>query len=63
MILTESKLRELTAGATIQNEARIQRRYFSEGNRKLSVFLSHKHSDLEYLERVRYVLESLNAYV
>ena len=63
MILTESKLRELTAGATIQNKARIQRRYFSEGNRKLSVFLSHKHSDLEYLERVRYVLESLNAYV
>lgn len=50
MILTESKLRELTAGATIQNEARIQRRFFSEGNRKLSVFLSHKHSDLEYLD-------------
>lgn len=63
MILTESKLRELTAGATILNEARVQQRYFSEGNRKLSVFLSHKHSDLEYLERVRYVLESLNAYV
>lgn len=57
MILTESRLRELTAGATIQNEARIQQRYFLEGNGKLSLFLSHKHNDLEYLERVRQVLK------
>lgn len=63
MILTESKLRELTSRATILSEARIQTRYFSDVNRRLSVFLSHKHSDLEYLERVRYILESLNAHV
>lgn len=63
MILTESKLRELTSEATILNEARVQTRCFSDTNRKLSVFLSHKHSDLECLERVRYILESLNAHV
>lgn len=63
MILTESKLKELTSRAIILNEARVQNRCFSERNKKLSVFLSHKHSDLEYLERVRYVLESLNASV
>ena len=49
MILTESKLRELTAGATILNEARVQQRYFSEGNRKLSVFFFFFFCDLEYL--------------
>ena len=63
MILTESKIRELTRGVSILNETRVQTRYFSEANRKLSVFLSHKHTDLEYLERVRAVLESLNAYI
>lgn len=63
MILTESKLKKLTLRAIILNEARVQNRCFSERNKKLSVFLSHKHSDLEYLERVRYVLESLNASV
>ena len=62
MILTESKLRELTSRAIILNEARVQTRHFSETNR-LSIFLSHKHNELEYLERVRYVLESLNASV
>lgn len=63
MILTESKFKELTSRVIILDEARKQDRCFSETNRKLSVFLSHKHSDFEYLERVRYVLESLNASV
>lgn len=63
MILTESKLKELTSRANILNEARVQTRLFSETNRRLSVFLSHKHNELEYLERVRFVLESLSAYV
>ena len=38
-------------------------RYFSASNRKLSVFLSHKHDELEYLERVRYLLEKLHTTV
>ena len=63
MILTKSKLRELTSRVIILDEARVQTRHFSETNRRLSVFLSHKHDELEYLERVRNVLESLNAYV
>ena len=63
MILTESKLRELTSQAIILNEAQVQTRHFSESNKRLSVFLSHKHNELEYLERVRFVLESLNASV
>lgn len=63
MILTESKLRELTSRVVILDEARVQSRHFSVTNRHLSVFLSHKHNELEYLERVRYVLESLNASV
>ena len=63
MILTESRLRELTSHAVILDEARVQTRTFSEANSRLSVFLSHKHSDIEYLERIRYILESLNASV
>lgn len=63
MILTESKLRELTSGVSILNEARVQARCFSETNRKFSVFLSHKHSEIEYLERVRAILEALNGYI
>lgn len=63
MILTESKLREITSGVRILNEVRVQTRYFSETNRKLSVFLSHKHSEIEHLERVRAILEALNAYI
>lgn len=63
MILTKSKLRSVTSHVTILNEARIQTRTFSEVNSKMSIFLSHKHSDIEYLERVRYILESLNAFV
>lgn len=63
MILTETKLRELTSRVIILNEARAQTRYFSETDRKWSIFLSHKHNELEYLERVRYVLESLNTSV
>lgn len=63
MILTETKLRELTSRVIILNEARAQTRYFSETDRKWSIFLSHKHNELEYLERVRYLLESLNTSV
>ena len=63
MILTESRLRELTSHAVILDEARVQTRTFSETNSRLSVFLSHKHSNIEYLERIRYILESLNASV
>ncbi len=60
MILTESKLRELTSRVKKLDEAKKQTRHFSEANRKLSVFLSHKHSDFEYLARVKDILESLN---
>lgn len=60
MILTESKLRSLTPQVGIVTEARAQTRYFSATNPNLSVFLSHKHDELEYLERVRRVLEQLH---
>lgn len=63
MILTESKLRLLTPQAGIVTEARAQMRYFSATNHKLSVFLSHKHGDLDHLERVRYLLEKLHTAV
>lgn len=63
MILTESKLRELTPEVRVINEAVVQRRMFSEVHRRYSVFLSHKHNEFEYLNRVCSVLESLNAYV
>lgn len=63
MIITESKLRELTPEVRVINEAVAQRRMFSELHRNYSVFLSHKHDEIEYLNRVRSVLESLNAYV
>ena len=63
MILTESKLRELTPEVRVVNEAVAQRRVFSEVHRQYSVFLSHKHDEIEYLNRVRSVLESLNANV
>ena len=63
MILTESKLRELPPEVRVINEAMAQRRMFSEGHKNYSVFLSHKHDEIEYLNRVRSVLESLNAYV
>ena len=63
MIITESKLRELTPEVRVINEAVAQRRTFSDVHRNYSVFLSHKHDEIEYLNRVRSVLESLNAYV
>lgn len=63
MIITESKLRDLTPEVRVINEAVAQRRMFSEVHRNYSVFLSHKHDEIEYLNRVRSVLESLNAYV
>lgn len=63
MIITESKLRELTPEVRMINEKVAQRRMFSEVHRNYSVFLSHKHDEIEYLNRVRSVLESLNAYV
>lgn len=63
MLITESKLRELSYGTGVLEKAVTQTRYFSEINRKLSVFLSHKHSDIEYLGRVRYILEQLNSSV
>lgn len=63
MIITESKLRELTPQVRVVNEAVAQRRTFSAVHRNYSVFLSHKHEDIEYLNRVRSILESMNAYV
>lgn len=63
MIISESKLRELTPQVRVLNEAVAQRRTFSEDHRNYSVFLSHKHEDIEYLNRVRSILESMNAYV
>jgi hypothetical protein len=63
MIVTESKLRVLTPQVGLVTEARAQTRYFSIANHNLSVFLSHKHDELEYLERVRYLLERLNTAV
>ena len=63
MILTESKLRELTPEVRVINEAVAQRRMFSEVHRNYSVFLSHKHGDLDHLERVRYLLEKLHTAV
>lgn len=60
MILTESKLRSLTPQVGIVTESRAQLRNYSDSNHNLSVFLSHKHNELEYLERVRYVLEKLH---
>ena len=63
MIVTESKLRLLTPQVGMITESRAQTRYFSASNHKLSVFLSHKHSELDYLERVRYLLEKLNTSV
>lgn len=63
MIVTESKLRSLTPQVGIVTESRAQVRYFSAGNHNLSVFLSHKHDELEHLERVRYLLEKLHTSV
>ena len=63
MIVTESRLRSLTPQVGIVTEARAQIRYFSVSNHNLSVFLSHKHDELEHLERVRYLLEKLNTSV
>ena len=63
MIITESKLRSLTPQVGIVTEARAQMRYFSISNHRLSVFLSHKHNELEHLERVRYLFEKLNTSV
>ncbi len=63
MIVTESKLRSLTPQVGMVTEARAQTRYYSASNHNLSVFLSHKHDELEHLERVRYLLEKLNTFV
>ena len=63
MIVTESKLRSLTPQVGMVTEARAQTRYFSDSIHKLSVFLSHKHDELEHLERVRYLLEKLHTSV
>ena len=63
MIITESLLRSLTPQVGVVNEARSQIRCFSAYYRNLSVFLSHKHNELEHLERVRSVLERLHTAV
>lgn len=63
MILTESKLRRLTQNVSIFSESISQTRTFSATNSKLSVFLSHKHSDFEHLKRIKYLLEYLNTSV
>ena len=63
MIITESKLRSLTPQVGIVIESRNQMRCFSDSNHKLSVFLSHKHDELEHLERVRCLLERLHTSV
>lgn len=63
MIITESKLRELTPQVRILNEATVQRRTFSTLHKNYSVFLSHKHTDVDYLNRVRTILERLSTYV
>lgn len=63
MIITESKLRELTPQVRILNEATAQRRTFSALHSNFSVFLSHKHTDIDYLNRARQILERLSAYV
>lgn len=63
MILTESKLRSLTPQVGMVTEARTRTRYFSVSNHKLSVFLSHKHDELEHLERVRFLLEKVHTSV
>lgn len=63
MILTESKLRRLTPNVSILSESISQTRTFSATNSKLSVFLSHKHSDFEQLKRIKYLLEYLNTSV
>ena len=60
MIITDSKLRELTPNVRNLNETILQRRVFSETNHRYSVFLSHKHDEINYLNRVRTILESLN---
>jgi len=63
MILTESKLRELTPQVRVLTEAVAQTRTFSRVYHNLSVFLSHKHTDIDSLNRVRTILERLNAHV
>lgn len=60
MILTESQLAKLAAGANIIREVNTTTRYFSTGKRT-SVFLSHKHDDIASLKRVAYILEQLDA--
>lgn len=63
MILTSTQLRQLTPEIRILGESIQQNRSFSASNRKLSVFLSHKHTDIEYLNRVKSILESMYASV
>lgn len=59
MILTENQLRNLTPAADVLSEAHQQVRSFSVGQRA-SVFLSHKHDEINYLKRVAYILERLH---
>lgn len=63
MIVNESELRSLTPQVGIVTEASAQMRSFTVSNHKFSVFLSHKHNELEHLERVRYLLEKLHTSV
>lgn len=63
MIITESKLRELTPQVRALNEVVAQRRTFSDAHRNFSVFLSHKHDEIEHLNRVRQILELVNVNV
>ena len=53
----------MTPQVGIVTESRAQLRNYSDSNHNLSVFLSHKHNELEYFERVRYVLEKLHTAV
>ena len=63
MIITESKLRELTPQVRALNEVVAQRRTFSDVHRNYSLFLSHKHDEIEHLNRVRQILELVNVNV
>lgn len=60
--LSLSQLESRTPGANVLIRENLSNRYFYAG-KKLSVFLSHKHSDLAPLKRVAYLLEKLNSLI
>lgn len=60
MYLSLSQLKQRTLGANVLSLENDSNGVFSLG-KKLSVFLSHKHSEIAPLKRVAYLLEHLNS--